>query len=132
MLNRYDHTFSEIREPPNFSEFIQNYLQIRKNSKVIIKQVSERKKSDYDDLLVSESITDLQIKYGRIKQLECENLQLKNALKQRDEEINELRREIDKLKVLPTHDLVYIVQLINWIIMSCFASILAECFASYV
>lgn len=67
--------------------------------------MSERKKSDYDDLLVSESITDLQIKYGRIKQLECENLQLKNSLKRRDDEINELRREIDKLKVLPTIDI---------------------------
>lgn len=91
-------------QSPILLNSFKNCLQIRKNSKVIIKQVSERKKSDYDDLLVSESITDLQIKYGRIKQLENENLQLKNSLKRRDEEINELRREIDKLKVLPTHD----------------------------
>lgn len=98
-------------QPPILLNSFKNGLQIRKNSKVIIKQVSERKKSDYDDLLVSESITDLQIKYGRIKQLENENLQLKNSLKRRDEEINELRREIDKLKVLPTHDIKY-----NWLI----------------
>lgn len=65
-----------------------------------MKQVTEqRRKSDYDDLLQSESITDLQIKYGKIKQLEFENTQLKNMVKTRDDQINELKREIDKLKV---------------------------------
>lgn len=64
-----------------------------------MKQVTERRKSDYDDLHESESITDLQIKYGRIKQLEVENGQLKSMLQSRDEQINDLRREIDKLKV---------------------------------
>lgn len=65
-----------------------------------MRQMSEqRRKSDYDDLLLSESITDLQLKYGKIKQLEYENGQLKKMVKIRDNEINELKREIHKLKV---------------------------------
>lgn len=64
-----------------------------------MKQVTEHRKSDYDDLHLSESITDLQLKYGIIKQLETENNQLKNMVKIRDDQLNELRREIDKLKV---------------------------------
>lgn len=59
----------------------------------------QRRKSDYDDLLLSDSITDLQIKYSKIKQLEYENGQLKKIVKLRDGEINELKREIHKLKV---------------------------------
>lgn len=64
-----------------------------------MKQVSERRKSDYDDLQASESIADLQIKYGRMKQLEYENNQLRTMLQSRDDQINDLKREIDKLKV---------------------------------
>lgn len=64
-----------------------------------MKQVTERRKSEYDDLHESESITDLQIKYSRMKQLETENNQLKNMVQSRDEQINDLKREIDKLKV---------------------------------
>lgn len=76
--------------------------QIRKNSKVIMKQVTERRKSDYDDLHESETIAELQKKYGRIKLLETENIQLKSILQCRDDQINDMKREIDKLKVSRT------------------------------
>lgn len=77
-----------------------------------MKQMTERRKSDYDDLNESETITDLQIKYNRMKQMETENNQLKNMLLSRDDQINDLKREIDKLKV---NLIITMLQCVGWL-----------------
>lgn len=79
--------------------------QIRRNSKIVMRQLSERQQrhNDFDEAKIVPVVKMVDSKDEMIKSLEVQVAEMKGTLAKRDDEISELKREIHKLKVSRAH-----------------------------